>query len=93
MCHCDDHKLSALQVGKPEQNTALNAKTEQFIIAKISGNTWTDGSRTHSVLQQRSLQLQKYTAAHYNSGVKHTQRYERTVHNCESIKLRESLVE
>ena len=31
--------LSALQVRRPEQNTALNAKTEQFITAKISGNT------------------------------------------------------
>jgi len=35
MCHCNEHKSSALQVRRPEQNTALNAKTEQFITAKI----------------------------------------------------------
>ena len=35
--HCNEHKLSALQGRRPEQNTALNAKTEQFITAKLSG--------------------------------------------------------
>jgi len=35
MCHCNEHKLlSAVQVRRPEQKTALNAKTEQFITAK-----------------------------------------------------------
>jgi len=43
----------------PKQNTALSTKTEQFIIAKISGNALKQGNRTHSMLhRQRSLQLQ-----------------------------------
>jgi len=42
---------------KTRANTALNAKTEQFITAKISGNALKHGSRTHSVPRQRSLQL------------------------------------
>jgi len=66
------NKLSALQVRRPEQNTALNANTEQFITAKISGNALKQGSTPHSVLRQRSSQLQKYQAAHYNAGAKHT---------------------
>jgi len=37
-------------------------KTEHFITAKISGNALKQGSRTHSVLRQRSSQLQKYKA-------------------------------
>ena len=61
MCHCNEHKLTALQVTRQEQNTALNAKTEQFITAKISGNALKHGSRTHSVLHQRGSQLQKYS--------------------------------
>ena len=55
--------ISVLQVRRPEQKTALNAKTEQFIPAKTSGNAFKQGSRTHSVLCQRSSQLQKYKAA------------------------------
>ena len=35
---------------RPEQNTALSAKTEQFITAKISSNALKQGSRTYSVL-------------------------------------------
>ena len=50
MCHCNECNLSALQVRRPEQNTALKAETEQFITAKISGNALKQGSRTHSVL-------------------------------------------
>jgi len=46
---CNEYKLSALQVRKPEQNTALNAKTEQFTTAKISGNALKQRSETHSV--------------------------------------------
>jgi len=38
-------------------------ETEQFITAKISGNELKQGSRTRSVLRQRSSQLQKYIAA------------------------------
>ena len=57
MRRCNEHKfLSALQVRRPEQNTVLNARTEQFITAKVSGNALKQRSRTHSVLRQRSLQ-------------------------------------
>jgi len=63
MCHCHEHKLPALQVRRPEQNTTLNAKTEQFITVKMSGNALKQGSRTHSVLRQDSSQLQKHQAA------------------------------
>ena len=31
MCYWSEHKLSALQVKRPEKNTAINATTEQFI--------------------------------------------------------------
>ena len=55
--------VSTLQVRGQKQNTALNAKTEQFITAKISPNALKQGSRTHSMLRQRSSQLQKYRAA------------------------------
>jgi len=54
MCRCNVHELSALQVRRPEQNTALNAKTKQFITAKISVNVLKQVSRTHSVLRQSS---------------------------------------
>ena len=37
-------------------------QTEQFMTAKICGNALEQGSRTHSVLRQRSPQLQKYKA-------------------------------
>jgi len=37
-------------------------KTERFITPKICGNTLKQGSRTHSLLRQRSPQLQKYKA-------------------------------
>ena len=39
MCHCNEHcvAVSALKVRVPEQMTALSAKTEQFITAKIFG--------------------------------------------------------
>jgi len=30
------NKLTALRIMRPEQNTALKAKTEQFLTAKIS---------------------------------------------------------
>jgi len=33
MCHCNEHKLSAHQVRRPEQNTTLNAITKQCITA------------------------------------------------------------
>ena len=63
MCHCIEHKLPALHVRRPEQNTALNTKPEQFITAKIPGNTLKQWSQTHSKLRQRSSQVQKHQAA------------------------------
>jgi len=48
MCHCNEYKLSAFQVRRPKQNTALNAKTEQFITAKLTGNALTPGLRSRS---------------------------------------------
>jgi len=45
--------ISALQIRRPELNTALNAKTEQFITANISGNVLKHGSGKHSVVRQR----------------------------------------
>jgi len=44
-------------------NDQRSPKTEQFMTAKISGNALKQGSRTHSVLRQRSSQLQTYKAA------------------------------
>jgi len=38
-------------------------KTEQFMTSNTSGNVLKQGSRTYSVLRQRSSQLQKYKAA------------------------------
>jgi len=35
---CNKNRLSTLHVGRPEENAAFNAKTEQFIIGKISSN-------------------------------------------------------
>ena len=43
MCHCNEHKLTALQIMRPEQNTTLRAKTEQLRTAKISGNALKQG--------------------------------------------------
>ena len=65
MWHCNEHTLiiSTLQVRRQKRDTALNAKTEQFITAKISSNALKQGNRTHSMVRQRSSQLQKYTAA------------------------------
>ena len=44
-------------------NYQRSHKTEQLIPANISGNALKQGSRTHSVLCQRSSQLQNYNAA------------------------------
>jgi len=54
MWHCNERKSSALEVRKLEQNTALSAKTEQCVTAKISGNALKEESRTQ-VLCQCSL--------------------------------------
>jgi len=44
-------------------NYQRSPETEQSITEKISGNALKQGSRTRSVLRQRSSQLQKYNAA------------------------------
>jgi len=44
-----------------EANT-LNAMTQQFITAKISGCTLKQASKTHSSLRQSNLQLQNQAA-------------------------------
>jgi len=44
-------------------NYQRSPKTEKFMTAKVSGNALKQGSRIHSVLRQRSSQLQKYKAA------------------------------
>jgi len=69
MCHCSQYKLSAHQVRLSEINT-LNATTQQFITAKISGCTLKRGMKhTHhyvraiyncSSLRQSNFQLVKY---------------------------------
>ena len=56
MCHCTEYKLSTLQVRISEENK-LNATTQQFITAKISGWALKQGSKTHSSPRQSNLQL------------------------------------
>jgi len=55
------HKLSALQVRISEENT-LNATTQQFVTAKISGCALKQGSKTRSSLHQSNSQLQNEAA-------------------------------
>jgi len=57
ICHWTEYKLSALQVRISEENT-LNATTQQFITARISGCVLKQGSKTHS----SNLQLQNEAA-------------------------------
>jgi len=59
--HCTEYKFSALQVRLSEENK-LNATTQQFITAKISGCALKHGSKTHSSLRQTNLQLQSQAA-------------------------------
>ena len=56
------YQLSALQASISEENT-INATTQQFITAKISGCALKQGSKTHSSLRPRpnNLQLQNDT--------------------------------
>jgi len=61
MCHCAEYKLSALQVRISDENK-LNATTQQFITAKISGCALKQGSKTHSSLSQSNLQLENEAA-------------------------------
>jgi len=58
MCRCTEYKLSALQVGLSEKNK-LNATTQQFITAKISGCALKQGWNT---LITSNLQLQNQAA-------------------------------
>jgi len=50
-----------LQIRIPEENT-LNATTQQFITAKISGCALKQGSKTRSSLRQSNLQLHNEAA-------------------------------
>jgi len=61
MCHCTEYKLSAYQVRISEENK-LNATTQQFITAKMSGCALKQGSKTHLSLRQSYLQRQKQAA-------------------------------
>ena len=61
MCHCTEYKLSALQARILEENK-LNATTQQFITAKVSGCVLKQGSKTHSTLRQSNIQLQDEAA-------------------------------
>jgi len=57
MCHCTEYKLLALQV-RISEDTTLNATTQQFVPARISGCAVKQRSKTHSSLRQSNLQLQ-----------------------------------
>jgi len=61
ICHCNEYKRSKL--GDQSKKIVLNAKTEQFTSAKISGNALKQGSKTYSSLRQISSQLRKHQAA------------------------------
>jgi len=61
MCHCTEYKLSALQVGISEENK-LNATTQQFITAKISGCVLKQVGKAHSSLRQSNLQRRNEAA-------------------------------
>jgi len=61
MCRCTEYKLLALKVRLSEKNK-LNATTQQFITAKISGCELKQGNETHSSLRQSNLQLQNHAA-------------------------------
>jgi len=61
MCHCTEYKLTGLQIRISEENK-LNATTQQFITAKISGCAFNQRSKTHSSLCQSNLQLQNQAA-------------------------------
>ena len=58
-----EYQLSALQASISEENT-VNARTQQFTIAKISDCALKQGSKTHSSLRQSNLQLQNDAALH-----------------------------
>jgi len=55
------YKLSALQV-RPSEKSKLNASTQLFITAKISGCALKQGYKTHSSMRHSNLQLQNEAA-------------------------------
>ena len=57
MFHCTAYKPSVLQVRLSEENK-LNATTQQFITANMSGCVLKQGSKTHSSMSQSNSQLQ-----------------------------------
>jgi len=61
ICRCTEYELSALQVRLSGKNK-LNATTQQFITAKITGCALKQGNETHSSLRQSNLQLQNQAA-------------------------------
>jgi len=56
-----EYKLSALQASISEENK-INAMTQQFITAKVSGCALKQGSKTHPSLRPSNVQLQNETA-------------------------------
>ena len=61
ICRCTEYELSALQIRLSGKNK-LNATTQQFITAKITGCALKQGNETHSSLRQSKLQLQNQAA-------------------------------
>jgi len=61
MCLCTEYKLSALQ-GRILEENKLNATTQQFITAKLSGCVLKHVRKTHSSLSQSNLHLQNEAA-------------------------------
>jgi len=61
ICRCTEYELSALQV-RLSGKIKLNATTQQFITAKITGCALKLGNKTHSSVRQRNLQLQNQAA-------------------------------
>ena len=66
MYYCNEHKLSALHLGD-RSKTQHSTLRQQFITEKISGSVLKQGSRTHSVLRQRSSQFQNHQVARCSS--------------------------
>jgi len=61
ICRRTEYELPSLQVRLLGKNK-LNATTQQFITAKITGCALKQGNETHSSLRQRNLQLQNQAA-------------------------------
>ena len=61
ICRCTEYEQSALQVRISGKNK-LNATTQQFITANITGWALKQENETHSSLRQSNLQLQNQAA-------------------------------